>query len=384
MNKNFRSRLNIFGKYLLLIIFVTTVFSYAMFQGGFVSWFLFYSVIAVSGLTVAVSFFTFRGFQVERVFNKETLNAGETLQIQLTLKKKALHPFFYVRVLDKLPVNLGENEKKGALFFFTFSRQLKFSYEVKDVRRGEHVFSEVELVFGDLFGLYEKRNTVKCEGSVLVYPYFQRIEHAAMSNSADVVEGTASTHSFDDDRSLAGVRGYVPGDRLSSIDWKQSARKGLLMTKEFESFRGSRVIVAFDAFQRHTLDLHFEKTVELATSLVASLSKVQPSLQVAFWGADWLRVDTDQHSINSALKMFAQVTKVDKEAPTIHGLYQQWRGSTVYYVCSELNEGLVETFKVIRMQGVNVQIFLVVKPERSQLLCEQLEKLGVSIHTISA
>ncbi|UTW70466.1 DUF58 domain-containing protein [Anaerobacillus sp. HL2] len=46
---------------------------------------------------------------------------------------------------------------------------------------------------------------------------------------------------MDDITSVAGSREYVPGDRLTSIDWKVTARVNKLMTKEFEKLFRSAI-----------------------------------------------------------------------------------------------------------------------------------------------
>ncbi|WP_088106116.1 DUF58 domain-containing protein [Halalkalibacter urbisdiaboli] len=375
-------RLKTYGKYVILLLIVVAVYSYAMFQGGFVSWFLFYSVLTVLGLTIVVSFFTFRGFQVERTFDKNALHAGDTLNVRITIKKSVFHPFFYMRVQDYLPANLGENEEHGALFFFTLQRQVHFSYQVKNVKRGNHVFEKVELKFGDLFGLYEKRNEISCEETVLVYPKYRKLERIYVSDSIKVAEGTSSNQLNDEDRSLAGVREYVAGDRMTSIDWKQSARKAQLMTKEFESYRGSDVVVAFDPYRKSSSELHFEKTVELATSFVTSLSQVQIAVQVAIWSTDWSVFETNRQSLLNALKVFAKVDNTTETMPAVHRLYHSWNGATIYYVCTELHEGLLDVFRVLTRQHVQLHVFLVSTSSREKTIAEQCEKLGVAIHTI--
>ena len=64
--KRFLQKLNRIWKLILLFLLIAMVFSYAMFQGGFVSWFLFYSFLpfALYGLFVAA--YPIRDWQVKR------------------------------------------------------------------------------------------------------------------------------------------------------------------------------------------------------------------------------------------------------------------------------------------------------------------------------
>ncbi|WP_249652599.1 DUF58 domain-containing protein, partial [Lysinibacillus sp. D4A1_S13] len=40
----------------------------------------------------------------------------------------------------------------------------------------------------------------------------------------------------------ASVRNYQPGDRFSALDWKTSARRNELMTKEFDPLQSMNMI----------------------------------------------------------------------------------------------------------------------------------------------
>jgi hypothetical protein len=66
-----------------------------------------------------------------------------------------------------------------------------------------------------------------------------------------------------------GVRDYQPGDRFSWINWKASAKRNVLMTKEFEQRQSHDVFVVMDCVP----DKHFEPVVSFTASLLRAILK---------------------------------------------------------------------------------------------------------------
>ena len=81
---------------------------------------------------------------------------------------------------------------------------------------------------------------------------------------------TASRERVQRDTSMAvGVRDYQPGDRFSWINWKASAKRNEIMTKEFEQRQSHDVFVVMDCAP----DKHFEAIVSFTASLLRAVLK---------------------------------------------------------------------------------------------------------------
>lgn len=380
MNVTLLKKLRPYVKYLFLVILIGAVFSYAMFQGGFVSWFLFYSVSTVLVSTILVALFPFQVRRVERIIRKKAVQSGEKLDVTVIIHKRMLQPFFFVRIQDTVPDRLGKNEA-NALFFFSFQRRLVFSYTISEVKRGTHSFGDLTLVFGDLFGLFERRTSVKCETTVLVYPRVRKLK-SIPSSSPCQLEGQRARQSYQEDRSLAGVRPYVSGDRLTSIDWKQSARSASLMTKEFESFQGEGILIAFDSYLSKASEVTFEHAVELAASLMAEFAQKQATLRMAVRSGEWLSYDVTQRSLVHGLRLLAGVEPNRIPTPAVHRMYREWKGMRVYFVCTELDEQIVNACKTILEQKALVFICMVAVTEPDRIMVNELEKMGISVYVL--
>lgn len=77
-------------KLIVLFLLILFTFSYAMFQGGFVSWFLFYSFVPFALYALGLSFYSLNGIKVERILPKTEYNAGEQAVITLRISRNQL------------------------------------------------------------------------------------------------------------------------------------------------------------------------------------------------------------------------------------------------------------------------------------------------------
>ncbi|MDV2686581.1 DUF58 domain-containing protein [Alkalihalophilus lindianensis] len=369
-------------KFLILVVVVAGTYAYAMFQGGFVSWFLFYSVLTIIVLTLVVAMFTLRGFKVERKLSATTLPSGESIEVEVIVHKKRYQPFFYVRVYDVVPRSIGTSSHQRALFFFSFTNKLRFKYKINQLRRGEHQLSTTQFSFGDLFGIFEKKYKVDSNSTFLVYPRFKLLDKLPGLLTSQIEEGIRPDQAIDEERSLAGVRSYAPGDRLTSINWKQSARTAKLMTKEFETFRNDGAVILFDPYVNQASSRTFEQSVELAASLIATAVKRNPQVTFSIRTSSWQAYDVSNANLAQALRLLAKVQPDSATIPSVHKMYRDWRGKTAYVVCSELNADLVGAMSMMKEQKVLPHVVLPDEVVDDQIIIQQLKQKGVQTHIL--
>lgn len=118
--KSFFLKIRYVWKLVSLLFFTAVTYAYAMFQGGFVSWFLFYSFLPISIYSLLIAIYPIRTFQVTRSINQEQFSVGEQLVGTITIKRNVPFPLFYLIVEDILPEKLSEQklmkEPKRLLF----------------------------------------------------------------------------------------------------------------------------------------------------------------------------------------------------------------------------------------------------------------------------
>ena len=267
--KRFLQKLNRIWKLILLFLLIAMVFSYAMFQGGFVSWFLFYSFLpfALYGLFVAA--YPIRDWQVKRKILKYEYSAKEEMHVEIELTRNTFFPVFYILVRDSFSSTIGEKIMGKKMLMPGFKRRLTFKYTVKELPRGEHVFDQIFLQMGDPLGLIEKEKAYIQVDRILVYPPVEEMVYKPLENHYE--QGmTSSKERVQRDTTMAvGIREYQPGDRFSWINWKASARRNTMMTKEFEQKQSHDIMIVMDCQENK----RFETVVSFTASIIRAILK---------------------------------------------------------------------------------------------------------------
>ncbi|WLR42233.1 DUF58 domain-containing protein [Bacillus carboniphilus] len=298
-------------KILLVFVLLITTFVYAMFQGGFVSWFLFYSFLPFGLYSVLIMIYPIHHFHVTRQINQDEFAVGQKFIAHVRLERKFPFPLFFLILEDVLPESLMKKQKihTSKIVFPWFKRVISYQYELDSMPRGDHHLSVIRVKTGDFLGLIEKEKTYQVDDRFLVYPQFVSLAYKQQDRALEKGD-TAAKGQFIKDTTIAiGVREYQPGDRVAWIDWKSSARKDSLMTKEFEQLHSHDVVVMMD---RSTTPA-FEPLVTFTASLTRSI--IKSGTKMAFLSKGKTDFRLPLKSSNEQLhKVFYHLAKVNCDA----------------------------------------------------------------------
>ncbi|MBU8906358.1 DUF58 domain-containing protein [Desertibacillus haloalkaliphilus] len=351
---------------IFLFLLLVASFAYAMFQGGFVSWFLFYSFLFVMVTSIASLFFPLRSISIERKVNKDTFMAGEDMEVTVTVTRKKHLPYLYVTVRDVLPPAMmkeADQSQASAVSFFSFKQEQSFQYTCTSVNRGEYQFAEVEVRTGDIFGFVQKKQTLTVKSDVFVYPTIRPLQKWSIVASQSENE-VAATEGIEEALVVSGVREYVPGDRLASIDWKVSARKDELMTKEFDSVKGEGYTVVLDTFCSH--EMLFERVVEFVASVTDHYMKRKRPLGFEMINDPYSSLPTDR-GMNHYRAIFKRLAKVklQHQAMTAH-LKRSSPNETFIVISAVLNMETIARLQPLFKPDDHVVFFFMKEDEEEQ------------------
>ncbi|KIL50650.1 DUF58 domain-containing protein [Jeotgalibacillus soli] len=371
------------SKVLLLMLLLAGTFAYAMFQGGFVSWFLFYSFFPFGLYSVLIMIYPLKDFTVERSIKSQELKAGSSVTIAIRLKRRILMPLFYLIVEDQVTSSIFNNSQSSQvkkLIYPGFRKTIELDYQINDLPRGEHKFSGIELKTGDFLGLFQKTRSLEEESSILVYPSYTIMPYHPINVRFD--QGVASTElKIQRDTTMAtGLREYQPGDRVSWIHWKSFARTNDLMTKEFEERKSHDVCVILD----RTPSSSFEEMVTFTASLAKAILK--KGAQIGFISSGQTRNYLPIRSGDShERQIFYQLAKVQPDSTllleqvlkTETGYVQQ--SAAMMLVTSRLSREMVHQLHDFTKNNSTVAIFIV-KSKQSRVSAEeqQIKALALS------
>ena len=269
---------------LLFVLFVlVATFVFAMFQGGMVSWTIFYIILPFIIYSLLLFFYPMSKMTVERTIRTPHVQNGEKLIVSLSIKRKGRFPLLYTVASEKWAepeIAILAGEKLKRLFVFGFRKEVEWEYEIEKMPRGEHVLQGVKVEVSDFFGWLRKTKFIEAKNTILVFPKMTGIHYVPFNTQYD--QGTmASPLNIVKDTTMAtGVRNYQSGDRVTWIHWKSFARTQTLMTKEFEDRRSQELFIIMDGRETEV----FEELVELTASILKEASSHQAGLALMTTG----------------------------------------------------------------------------------------------------
>ncbi|WP_221569131.1 DUF58 domain-containing protein [Alkalihalobacillus sp. TS-13] len=361
-----------------IVLLLGSSFSYAMFQGGFVSWFLFYSVLPLVLYTVFILTFRLSRLSVERQINKLNFIAGEKMEVTITITSGLPIPLFFLVVKDELPRLMtphaddqGYSYQSGAkaLLFPLFKRRITFTYLVKPVPRGIHKFKSVTLESGDLFGFISKSVQIPLKKTIQVYPKTHSLAGWNIFETHPSGMKRAGKQAQQDFTSAVSIRDYTPGDKLSWLHWKATARSNKLVTKVFETQRNDDFVIFLDgshpSYQRNGQQ-SFERAVSLAASILKySISK---GTSVEFHSVSKEHTNMSfQSGQNFEAKLMYHLARIqpDTKTPLSNVLkrevHEMSKGVSVLIISPDLSDTFVHTIERMAANKIQTIFFYIAK-----------------------
>lgn len=122
------------------------------------------------------------------------------------------------------------------------------NYRVSPKERGDYIFNNLNVRYTTRLGLMMRQEVVECEMPVKVYPdVFQTKKHLilARQNRASMM-GLKRARMIGHGREFERLRDYVPDDSMRNVDWKATARRGSLITREYNVEQSQNIMIMLD------------------------------------------------------------------------------------------------------------------------------------------
>ncbi|MGF9966832.1 DUF58 domain-containing protein [Bacillus rhizoplanae] len=366
------------GKLMLIPLLLVLTFLYAMMHGGFVSWFLFYSITPFTCYSLLLPFYALRDAKVRRITNQKEYMAGEQFRSTIIIERKIPFPLLYLIIEDELPSqfkNCKQAKTAKVMLFPGFKRNISYQYVINTIPRGEHTFSNVRVKSSDIFGIIEKDIRFSVPNTFLIYPQYVDINYRKLENHFEQGALSANITLTKDSTVSVSVRQYKPGDRFSWIDWKATARKNNIMTKEFEQQRSQDVMIFMD----RTPSPLFESNVTFTASLVKAIFKQNSPASFVSVGKE--RTVFPLHNGDIQLQqIFRHLAKV--QADSIFPLSQtvemelrkMYHPVTVILITSDLSPDILKAAEGLLLKNRKLIVF-VVKEKANQFSSRELSIL---------
>ena len=386
-----------FVGYLLFIVAIfILLYAYAMFQGGFVSWFLFFSFLPISLYQVGLLFYPLRSWKIERTLSQRLLRAGDSITVTITIKRKIPFPLFYCVFEEIIPNTLWKKDLRSdqyhhlnepnklvrqqkikQIIFPWFRREFEVQYELGQVPRGEHQLKWIQVRTGDVFGFIKKDAKFQLTNELIVSPRPRPIRINGEVTYENQGEKSIRSPFQINTNVVTGVREYVAGDKISWIDWKQTARNHVMMSKEFEQEKSSQALLVLNACHNENFNsIAFEAAIELTLSIIIELENKQSAVELLSIGNSPVFFQMrDLNNQKEAIRQYLTRVQPSHLEPftkqLVRELTTMGRQSFVMMITPHLDTSLYESIQKISKQ-IDKLVIIYIQSE-ANVLQEQLD-----------
>ncbi len=193
----------------------------------------------------------------------------ETVEVKLKVTNSGRLARYFVKVWEDCSFDQPEKRHKAFLVTRLNPRSVTaFSYTATCYRRGHYTSSSTTLQSSGPLGLIVRRRTFDLPLNLTVYPVCYRMEGLPRAETAWADWGNAVRSATE----FYGSREYQYGEPLKYIHWRNTAKLGHFMLKEFEQASQGSVTIAFATGR--DFGTGRETTLEYSIKIAASLAKL--------------------------------------------------------------------------------------------------------------
>lgn len=148
-----------------------------------------------------------------------------------------------------------------------------FSYWLTPPKRGRFEFGMVAVRFVSRWRLVWKQTRAGESMSVKVYPNMRRAREAELKalGTRSFVAARRKSQWRGEGRDFESLRDYVRGDEMRHISWTATARRGKLVTRQYQMERDQTILIALDAGRLMTARIENETKLDSAVHATLAL-----------------------------------------------------------------------------------------------------------------
>jgi uncharacterized protein (DUF58 family) len=291
-----------------LLLLLSILFDWAL---------LAYAMYALLTVLLASRYLTrvwVEGLHASRECNRLTAEVGDTVAVVVNIENRGSLPIPWCLVEDLLPrralihspPNLSVQGRRIQLSMLRAGARRTLMYQLSCNRRGYYQLGPSVMETGDLFGLHRRFRVATQPHFLLVLPQVVPLDGYEISSRRPIGEVKMSYRLFEDPTRIAGVRRYEPGDPLNRVNWRATARTGVLHSKIYEpsTVAGATILMEFHeaAHDARNEPMRSELAVTAAASLANAVYEMGQQIGLVTNGrdaADRIRIEGWDYDIRT-------------------------------------------------------------------------------------
>ncbi len=220
------------NRIILVILWIATG-TFASFYGGNIPYALFYFVLIAPLLSFLYTLYVFIRFKLFQEISERTLVKGETTEYGFRLANEDFISYQRIQVRFFRGMSTIPDVSEDESYCLLPGEIKKVDAKLSCNYRGRYAVGVESILVGDLFNLFHFRYPILTKLQVVVLPRIVRLERfGIIPLDADSKRSIFSVTPKTDELDIE-VRKYDRGDSLRQVHWKNTARRGELMSRKF-------------------------------------------------------------------------------------------------------------------------------------------------------
>jgi len=225
-----------------IVFFIVSFFYPPFFIVPITMWYLILALVAIDYIFL---FFIGNAPLAKRIMAERFSNGDENrISIQVTNSK----PYeTSIDLIDEIPVQFQKRDWFVSRRFKA-REQKNIVYTLRPVERGEYHFGNLLLYVRSALGLLCRRYSIAAETTVGVYPSFMQLRKYELLSQTTIQpeRGSKRMRKLGHSMEFEQIKEYVLGDDIRTLNWKATARKGMLMVNNFSDEKSQQVYCIID------------------------------------------------------------------------------------------------------------------------------------------
>ncbi len=137
---------------------------------------------------------------------------------------------------------------EGRLLLPPDPRPVRFVYHVTPPAKGDFTFGDLYFQYPGRLGLVRRQAVMPARRSVKVYPNLvETAKYELLARRGRLMQlGIRAARVRGGGSEFESLREYVPGDEYKKIDWSATARRGKLISRQYEAERSQNILLLLD------------------------------------------------------------------------------------------------------------------------------------------
>jgi len=137
---------------------------------------------------------------------------------------------------------------EGRLFLPPDPRPVRFLYHVTPPAKGDFTFGDLYFQYPGRLGLVRRQAAVVARRAIKVYPNLvETAKYELLARRGRLMQlGIRAARVRGGGSEFESLREYVPGDEYKKIDWSATARRGKLISRQYEAERSQNIMLLLD------------------------------------------------------------------------------------------------------------------------------------------